>query len=301
MVLQRDLYGEDNQAETIWKRYLKAMLGLPTSVSGPSVLAEVGQYPVSFHWVRQVLRFFNTVLLSPEDTLVHQALMDNLALYCKTQDQCRPTRSGAVHNGSQCWIGDVFKMLDQLGVNTRDRTLPRQVDIKTVLQKWVNEYTRRVSSEASRAREGRQAKYFALRQLETDSLDRMASYLKSSGPSGHKQALLAFRLGVAGLAGTIRSTRLKDQECQYCDAQGVLIDQRTPLEGEAHVLYECGLYEGLRQDYKRLFEHGTDYPASFARACCEHPEESAAFMYKCLRLRSHWLAHHQGGAAHSAV
>jgi hypothetical protein len=163
MVLQRDLYGEDNQAETIWKRYLKAMLGLPTSVSGPSVLAEVGQYPVSFHWVRQVLRFFNTVLLSPEDTLVHQALMDNLALYCKTQDQCRPTRSGAVHNGSQCWIGDVFKMLDQLGVNTRDRTLPRQVDIKTVLQKWVNEYTRRVSSEASRAREGRQARYFALR------------------------------------------------------------------------------------------------------------------------------------------
>ena len=107
---------------------------------------------------------------------------------------------------------------------------------------------------ASRAREGRQAKYFALRHLETDSLDRMASYLKSSGPPGHKQALLSFRLGVAGLAGTIRSTRLKDQECQYCDAQGVLIDQRTPLEGEAHVLYECGLNEGLRQDHKRLFE-----------------------------------------------
>ena len=62
-------------------------------------------------------------------------------------------------------------------------------------------------------------------------------YLKSSGLSGHKQALLAFRLGVAGLAGTIRSTRLKDQECQYCDDQGALIDQRTPLEGEAHVLY----------------------------------------------------------------
>eukprot|EP00890_Picochlorum_soloecismus_P002584 jgi/Picsp_1/3326/NSC_06165-R1_endonuclease-reverse transcriptase -e01 len=301
MVLQRDLYGEDNQAERIWKRYLKVMLGLPTSVPGPSVLAEVGQYPVSFHWVRQVLRFFNTVLLSPEDTLVHQALMDNLALYRETQDQCRPTRSGAVHNGSQCWIGDVFKMVDQLGVDTKDRTLPRQVDIKTMLHKWVEEYTHRVSSEASRAREGRQAKYFALRQLETDTLDRMASYLKSSGPPRHKQALLAFRLGVAGLAGTTRSTRLKDQECEYCDAQGVLIDQRTPLEGEAHVLYECGLYEGLRQDYKRLFEHGTDYPASFARACCEHPEESSAFMYKCLRLRSHWLATHQGGAAHSAV
>ena len=31
-MLQRDLYGEDNQAETIWKRYLKAMLGLPTSI-----------------------------------------------------------------------------------------------------------------------------------------------------------------------------------------------------------------------------------------------------------------------------
>ena len=301
MVLQRDLYGEDNQAERIWKRYLKVMLGLPTSVPGPSVLAEVGQYPVSFHWVRQVLRFFNTVLLSPEDTLVHQALMDNLALYRETQDQCRPTRSGAVHNGSQCWIGDVFKMVDQLGVDTKDRTLPRQVDIKTMLHKWVEEYTHRVSSEASRAREGRQAKYFALRQLDTDTLDMMASYLKSSGPPRHKQALLAFRLGVAGLAGTTRSTRLKDQECEYCDAQGVLIDQRTPLEGEAHVLYECGLYEGLRQDYKRLFEHGTDYPASFARACCEHPEESSAFMYKCLRLRSHWLATHQGGAAHSAV
>ena len=158
-----------------------------------------------------------------------------------------------------------------------------------------------MSSEASRAREGRQAKYFALRQLETDTLDRMATYLKSPGPPRHNQALLAFRLGVAGLAGTTRSTRLKDQECEYCDAQGVLIDQRTPLEGEAHVLYECGLYEGLRQDHKRLFEHGTDYPTSFARACCEHPEESSAFMYKCLRLRSHWLAHHQGGAAHSNV
>jgi hypothetical protein len=31
------------------------------------------------------------------------------------------------------------------------------------------------------------------------------------------------------------------------------------------------------------------FPFSFARACCEHPEQSAAFMYKCLRLRSHWL------------
>jgi hypothetical protein len=102
--------------------------------------------------------------------------------------------------------------------------LPRQVDIKTMLQKWVDEYTHLVSSEASRAREGRQAKCFALRQLETDTLDRMATYLKWSGPPRHKQALLAFRLGVAGLAGTIRSTRLKDQECQYCDAQGVPID-----------------------------------------------------------------------------
>ena len=87
-----------------------------------------------------------------------------------------------MHNGSQCWIGDVFKMLDQLGVNTRDRQLPRQVDIKTVLQKWVNEYTHRVSPEASRAREGRQAKYFALRQLETDSLDRM-QHMQQAGDS----------------------------------------------------------------------------------------------------------------------
>ena len=192
-------------------------------------------------------------------------------------------------------------MLDQLGVSNKSRSLPRQLDIKTMLLKWVEEYTRRVSSEDSCAREGRQAKYFALRHHETDTLDRMATYLKSSGPPRHKQALLAFRLGVAGLAVTTRSTRLKDKECEYCDAQGVLVVQRTPLEGEAHVLYECGLYEGLRRDHKRLFEHGTDYPASFARACCEHPEESAAFMYQCLRLRSHWLAHRQGGAAHSAV
>ena len=130
--------------------------------------------------------------------------MDNLALYHKTQDQCRPTRSGAVHNGSQCWIGDVFKMLDQLGVNIRDRQLPRQVDIKTVLQKWLNEYTHRVSSEASCAREGRQANYFALRQLETDSLDRMASYLKSSGPPRHKQALLAYSSVDSFVAGIVQ-------------------------------------------------------------------------------------------------
>ena len=52
--------------------------------------------------------------------------------------------------------------------------------------------------------------------------------------------------------------RLKDQEWEFCDAQGLLIDQRIPLEGEAHVLYECGLYEGLRQDHKRLSDLGTD-------------------------------------------
>eukprot|EP00890_Picochlorum_soloecismus_P001223 jgi/Picsp_1/2100/NSC_05565-R1_---NA--- len=31
-------------------------------------------------------------------------------------------------------------MVDQLGVDTKDRTLPRQVDIKTMLHKWVEEY-----------------------------------------------------------------------------------------------------------------------------------------------------------------
>ena len=86
-----------------------------TTQRARALLAEVGQYPVSFHWVRQVLPFFNTVLLAPED-LIHHALVDNLELYHKTQDQCRPTRSGAQHNGSQCWIGDVFNILDQLGV-----------------------------------------------------------------------------------------------------------------------------------------------------------------------------------------
>jgi len=61
--------------------------------------------------------------------------------------------------------------------------LPRQLDIKTMLQQRVEEYTRRVSSEASRAREGRQAKSFALHHHETDTLDSMATYLKSSGPA----------------------------------------------------------------------------------------------------------------------
>ena len=89
----------------------------------------------------------------------------------------------------------------------------------------------------------------------------------SSGPPLHKQALLAFRLGMAALAGTIRSTRLEDQECQYCDAQGVLTDQRTQLEGEAHVLDEGGLYEGLRQDHKRLFNMTCLNLAMFSRVC----------------------------------
>ena len=69
-------------AELLHRQFLKQLLRVRNSTSNQIVLAEIGRYPLQFHYWQQILRFHNRALRMPNDNprLVRLALLEGAVL-----------------------------------------------------------------------------------------------------------------------------------------------------------------------------------------------------------------------------
>ncbi len=102
-----EVWGADEKigdtAELLHRQFLKHMLGVRDSTANVIVLAELGRFPLRFHWWQQILRYHNRINnLSDDERLIKCAFVEGM------HDTSHIFWSHRVHNwlqGSVKWTG----------------------------------------------------------------------------------------------------------------------------------------------------------------------------------------------------
>ena len=240
---------------------------LRANVAVWAIYAELGRLPLHYFWWREIIRFWNSIVDLPEDSIWRDIMLDNLA----DQDSRR-----------QNWSGQVKAFLSGIGCSSGPLGLER-ISGDEVLQCLLRRYDcvwgalgrfpRVVTSQVSLTT------YYRWMRC-GEWLDR-PGYL--SLRLGHRQTytFVRFKLGCHRLAivtGRWHGVPRADRLCLRCDV-GALDDER-------HLVFECSAFEDLRRTHSQLFGPGVAFDM---RQFFAHTDQRAVVMYilGCLRLIEH--------------
>ena len=252
-----EVWGADEKigdaAEVLHRQFLKHILGARDSTANVVVLAELGRYPLCFHWWQQILRYHNRINnVSDDERLIQCAFVEGMH---------DPAHLFWSHKGHSWLQGD------SVGLSIED-----DLDVSTVIGTAKNHYaqTWHQSSLSSVAR---------YQPLQPECV--LAPYLSTVKGFKSRKLISRFRCGChcvhVDTGRLLPLTQQVPREQRHCvfGASGL-------AEDEHHFVFDCPAYCAIRSRFTNIFWgpaltlssfftlHDPKVIARFLRECIEH-------------------------------
>ena len=203
------------------------------------LLAETRQQSLAARWVAQLGRFWNSVLVADEDSLVRRAMADSCALAAE---------AGSVPLARRSWAGQVAAGFHSMGMVVSLQQ-PQPVCVSDLVQSAAASFHHQlISAQGTRTRQ-----YVATTgAAETDGKLSLPAYLHAIPQRSRRQALAQLRTGSHWLAeetGRWRQQQRDERLCPHCHAVG-----EQHIEDAAHAVLFCPRAAALRAQYPGLFD-----------------------------------------------
>jgi hypothetical protein len=240
--------------DLLFVSFLKRLLGVSPSTMNCAAFAEFGLYPLRLFWMKMVLRYWNRLVQSSPQRLIHHAFCESMAL--------------AVNNKNS-WVGHVQRLFAEhpcLGVFCP--AVP--VDVRACMAALQSDYLEREQQyEGSKT-----GVYWSIKGVQQYSCER---YLGAVSNTHQRRALAQFRTGSHWLpVQTMRGMGVAraDRHCKLC-SMGVLGD-------EHHMLFDCPVMDDMRAKMVDVFAQAR----TVTEFCSlEHSEKAIAVFLETSRLR----------------
>jgi hypothetical protein len=237
-----------NPFEKMQLSYLRWVSGAAKYVSNWVLLKEFAQTPLQLHWIRLVVRWWNS-LSSKKHWLAHLAFKDNVQMM--------------IEGDTKCWSAKVIQCMKSLGLIAAtvdmcdlDSVCNLQFSESDVRNKvllkyesvWVGLHDNpRLSPSVGNAR-CIYIRWFGFEARKEDN-SIYHPHVRAVGiPAKRHKLLMQFRLGcwrIATVLGRHNKIPREERCCELCGSNQV--------EDEFHVIFECKLYDDIRKTYKTLF------------------------------------------------
>ena len=218
-------------AEKLHRQFLKQLLGVRNSTSSMVVLAELGRYPVRFHFWQQILRYHNRAVQLPNNRLVKLALLDEFIDFRGTMPRIEELTTN--------WRSGVRRYVDS---HAGQAAIVRTLDIADIInqerEQYVSEYCTSVG----------QSSLQTYRVMNPDH--QLADYLTHNFCYANRRLLSRLRCQCFGLqvdVGRFEQISRDLRVCQVCHAKVV--------EDAQHFLFECPAYSHIRVRHVSLLQH----------------------------------------------
>lgn len=258
------LAGATNPCDSLQGSFLRGMLGVRQSTPTQVVLAETGRFPLVTFWAKLVARFWSRLVRMDDSRLTKQAFILNVQL------ACRSTRPLPVTHHP--WASHVVGLLTALDIPI-DLQAPAPVSeaqVEKAMQgRWLAELA---------ACEKSKVHYYV--HVVRDGIGaegyQPAAYLTAVADRPRRVRLAQLRTGSHWLrieTGRWQKLERAQRMCPNCGAAAV--------EDEAHMVFDCALYAGLRLQFADLF---TLDDRNLALFLSQDPLRVAQFVHQCYEL-----------------
>lgn len=240
--------------ESVHTQFLKALIGVPTSTPDNIVLAEFGRIPIRFRCWKQILRYWNRLHETDNESLLHDALIRNAGLGVRLK-----------------WSRAVISYICQ-GQPLGFLQVMQKVNIAQILKSHRTSFIRDLLDPTLSRKS---ATYHAIRGCSNLV---MQPYLSAFANLQQRRILCQFRTGSHWLR--VQTGRFTNEEyaariCLQCDNQRV--------EDEHHSIFDCSKYDDLRTKYSDLFESSVDGLQTFFQ---QNNIRIAKFLTECRNSRN---------------
>ena len=254
----------NNPCENVHRAFLRRTLGVRQSTPNEVVLAEMGRFSLSVKWAKLTARFWTRLVGMDDDRLLKQAFLLSLDLAGRVQ--------ASLPAAHRPWAAQVVDLFQSLGM-TINTELPPEVSDTEVMEAM---QARQLDAMAACGKSKVQDYIAHIRggvSLETYV---PAAYLAAVPARPRMVRLAQLRTGSHWLrVETGRWQRLERAQrvCPHCAGAAV--------EDEAHMVFDCPQYAGVRQEFVGLFGSGG---RSLAHFLAQPPAQVAAFIHQCYML-----------------
>jgi len=258
------LAGATNPCDSLHGSFLRGMLGVRQSTPTQVVLAETGRFPLTMFWAKLLARFWTRLVNMDDSRLTKQSFILNAQLA-----GCANRPLPVAHHP---WAAQVSSLLTGLDIPV-DLQAPAPVSEtqveKAMQARWLAELA---ACEKSKV----QQYVHVVRGGITVEGFQPAAYLTAVADRPRRVRLAQLRTGSHWLrveTGRWQKLERAQRVCPHCGAAAV--------EDEAHMVFDCALYAGLRQQFADLFTMGDRNLALFLS---QDPVRVAQFIHKCFEL-----------------
>ena len=232
---------------------MKRTLHVRTSTPNDVVLCELGQSPLQLFWRKMLLQYIARLSDLPGERLVKKA-------FTHAQDVKTPWFQGVSK-----WLVD--NHFDGL---LRSGTFSVSDAVSTLRQQWLTTVCQSTSSKTQ----------FYIDSMYFDS-DQIAPYLNAR-PSPAMFAFIKFRLGSHRLRveldrWVVPKPPREQRICRHCDS--------LAAEDEAHFLFDCPLYNTIRDNHSSLFGHDHGNIRLFLERNVDRMPSVAHYIHLCFQAR----------------
>lgn len=258
------LLGAANPCEQLHRSFLRRILGVRLATPTEVIYAELGRFQLSVQWAKLTARFWTRLVRMDDSRLVKQAFTLSLELAGRT-----PASLPVAHRP---WAAHVGSFCEGLGMGV-DLSAPTEIAAAEIVKTMQEHH---VGALAACAKS--KVQYYVSCVRGEVSLEgyQPAAYLAALADRPRLVRLAQLRTGSHWLkVETGRWQRLERSQrlCPHCDAGAV--------EDEVHMVFDCALYAGVRQQYADLFCSGDRNLGSFLS---QPPVRVAQFVHQCFLL-----------------
>lgn len=255
------LTGGKNACESLHMLFLRHTLGVRAGTPSQVVLAEVGRFPLMVQWGKLTARFWSRLVAMDESRMLKQAF--NLSLQMASQI---PQALPVAHRP---WVAHAAELFGALGIAV-DMQAPAAVEAAQVVQAMMSSWVAGLESSTKC-----KLQHYVREIRGGISLEdyKPADYLLVVADRPRRMRLAQLRTGSHWLrVETGRWQRLeRDQRvCPHCDS--------AAIEDESHLVFDCPMYAGLRQQFAGLFTSGARKLSAFFS---QDPVLVAEFIRQC--------------------
>ena len=253
-----------NPCNSLHGSLLRGVLGVRQSTPTQVVLAEFGRFPLVTFWAKLMARFWSRLARMDDGRLTKQAFMLSVQLAGCT--------NGSLPVAHRSWASHAAGLFEALGIPV-DLQAPAPVgeaQVEKAMQaRWLAELAAceksKVQHYVHMVRNGIGAHGY-----------QPAAYLAAVADRPRRVRLAQLRTGSHWLkleTGRWQKLERAQRICPHCDAAAV--------EDERHMVFDCALYAGLRQQFADLFTAGDRNLGSFLS---QDPVRVAQFAHQCFQL-----------------
>ena len=218
---------DKSQTEKVHLRFCKYYLGVNRTASNIACRSELGRFPLKLFIDKLILKFYNHLIILPDDAIAKQAFLISKSLFSRNKL--------SFHTNVQ----NIFRMYGLGDLCTFENSLITDKSLEEFVSQMKDQYFKKWRVDLSYSK-----KLEFFKQIKNNY--EPESYLNQIRHFDQKKIFTKFRISNHKLAiETGRYFKEKIQthlrQCKCCN--------NNAIESEMHVLYHCPLYDNLRTEF----------------------------------------------------